>query len=51
MKLIYTFILIGLLFSCSNDYKKYRDVGAFRIYELQCDGKFYMTIEDCSCEK
>lgn len=51
MKHFYNLILLFSLLSCSNDYKKYRDIGVFRIYELQCDGKFYMTIEDCSCEK
>lgn len=49
MKHTYYLILIFSLLSCSNDYKKYKDVGSFRIYELQCDGKFYITIEDCSC--
>lgn len=48
----FSFFLIVLLIisSCSNNFKKYKEVGSFLIYELQCDGKHYMTIENCSCD-
>ena len=50
MRYLYFLILTLLIASCSNDFKKYEEIGLFKIYELQCDGKFYMTIEDCSCK-
>ncbi len=40
------FILIS---ACNDNFKKYRDVGNNRIYELQCDGKYYLSLEDCTC--
>lgn len=41
--------MILLISACNDNFKKYRDVGNNRIYELQCDGKYYLSLEDCTC--
>ncbi|MGV0754520.1 hypothetical protein ACTS95_09285 [Empedobacter brevis] len=46
----YIVFLFLLLYSCNSDFKKYQDVGKFRLYELQCNNKYYLSLENCNCK-
>lgn len=48
----YSFILFFLLLmiSCSKDFKKYRDINNHRIYELQCNEKYFLSLDNCDCK-
>lgn len=43
-------MFIFLLYSCNSNFKKSKDVGNFRLYELQCSNQYYLSLENCDCK-